>query len=309
LIFGDETIDHENSTAGDRQAVIKHIASFGLIFLVVGYMPHFQSMLAAQQKDSIPDALNRIDPDAADDSEPRQDDAPLMWQFDLVPERLSEMAYGMLGGSRSDFEQSLRRRVRKTLHRIEQLGGLSDEIREKVTNTADLEFQRLDADIAALVADTPRRPTQQHYHTFYMKLIKIGGPHLLMNRGAGNAANPTKTLWEKVLESSLSEDQLEVLRQDQRQRTEYRDRVMRLETLLQISRVLGLSGKQLRELEAIADANPQAWITLESAWTTLAAMPEQQQRERFTENQRVRLSRPLEFSNDLQPVMTWDMPE
>jgi hypothetical protein len=72
-----------------------------------------------------------------------------MMQFEMEPERWLEMAYGSLGGTRATFEQSLRRRVRKTLNRIEQLCGISEDMRIKVNATADLEFQRLDADITA----------------------------------------------------------------------------------------------------------------------------------------------------------------
>lgn len=264
----------------------------------------------AQQKGKIPNALNRNQPEAVEDPEPKRGGDPPMMQFEMEPERWLEMAYGSLGGTRATFEQSLRRRVRKTLNRIEQLCGISEDLRIKVNATADLEFQRLDADITALVSEAPRRPTQQQYQDFYQKLWALISPFQQTAQwGPPGQENRNKALWEKVLHSNLSEDHQEIISNDQRQRSEYNNRVQRLETLLKVSRVLGLDSKQLGILEKIADANPAAWISLEASWTTLAAMPESQQREYFTETQRIRLSRPLEYTNDLQPVMNWNQPE
>jgi hypothetical protein len=264
----------------------------------------------AQQKGKIPNALNRNQAEVVEDPDPKKvDDAPMM-QFDMEPERWLEMAYGTAGGTRATFEQSLRRRVRKTLNRIEQLCGIAEDLRTKVNATADLEFQRLDADITALVSEAPRRPTQQQYQDFYQKLWALIGPFQSGAQwGQSGQQNRNKTLWEKVLYSNLSEDHAEIISNDQRQRSDYNNRVQRLETLLKVSRVLGLDSRQLDIFEKIADANPDAWISLETAWTTLAAMPDTQQREYFTETQRIRLSRPLEYTNDLQPVMNWNQPE
>jgi hypothetical protein len=266
--------------------------------------------LAAQEKIKIPNALSRTVPDPDEDSVPKEKGDVLAMPFEMEPERWIEMAYGALGGTRANFEQAHRRKVRVTLNQIEKLVGLSDEVREKVKETAELEFQRLDADISALATNAPRRPSQEYYQNFYLKLSKIIEPYReMMPIGFQVTQSRPKTLWEKVLGSNLSEEQLEIVMNDERQRAVCSNRTRRLETLLQVSRVLGLSSKQLKDLEGVADANPGAWISLEVAWTTLGAMPESQQKEYFTESQRIRLSRPLEYTNDLRPVMVWDMPQ
>jgi len=288
---------HPNSVA----KLVPFLSTSGL-----GLLLTISPLLLAQdqERSSIPNAIDRNTPETVEDLDLKNEgDAPLM-QFELEPDRWSDMAYGILGGTRVTFEQALRRRVRLTLNRIEQLCGISDELRQKVTATAELEFQRLDADIAAIVAEAPRRPTQEQYQSFYQKLWKVCEPFAQVNHHdfSQNADRP-KSLWRKVLSSNLSEDQREIVDDDQRQRNAFADRVERLETLLQVSRVLGLSAEQLQELEAVADANPSAWTSLESAWTTLAAMPENLHAEYFTEPQRIRLARPLEYSNDLRPVM------
>lgn len=278
--------------------------------LILGLVVVLAHPCVAQQKGKIPDALNRNQLDAVEDPDPRKVGDPPMMQFEMEPERWLEMAYGTLGGTRATFEQSLRRRVRKTLNRIEQLCGISEDLRTKVNATADLEFQRLDADITALVSEAPRRPTQQQYQDFYQKLWALIGPFQQAAQWMPpGQENRNKTLWEKVLHSNLSKDHEEIISNDQRKRAVYNNRVQRLETLMKVSRVLGLDSTQLGKLERIADANPDAWTSLESVWTTLAAMPESQQREHFTETQRIRLSRPLEYTNDLQPVMNWNQPE
>lgn len=266
--------------------------------------------LHAQQKGKIPNSLNRNETEVNDEPEIRKGDEAQVMQFAMEPERWLEMAYGSLGGTPASFEQSLRRRVRKTLNRIEQLVGIDEELRTKVNATAELEAQRLDANLIALANEAPRRPTQQQYQDFHQKLWTLIGPFLqAAQQMLPGQADRQTTLWEKVLQSNLSEEDLEIVGADERLRTEYLNRIQRLETLMKVSRVLGLDSKQLSVLEKIADANPQAWITLESAWQTLASMPDVQQQEYFTETQRIRLSRPLEFTNDLQPVMIWNLQE
>lgn len=270
----------------------------------LGLLLNVSQPMLAQEKSSIPNAIDRNDPETVEDLDPKNEENAPRMQWELEPDRWSEMAYGLLGGTRETFEQALRRRVRLTLNRIEQLCGISDELRQKVTATAELEFQRLDADITAFVAEAPRRPTQEQYQSSYQKLWKICEPFVqTSNHDSSQNADRPKSLWRKVLSSNLSEDQREIVDDDQRQRFAFADRVQRLETLLQVSRVLGLRTDQLQELEAVADANPSAWTSLESVWLTLAAMPENLQSEYFNEPQRIRLARPLEYSNDLRPVM------
>lgn len=262
----------------------------------------------AQEKDKIPNALDRAVADPDDEPEPRKlGDARLM-QFDMEPERWADMAYSTIAGNRGEFEQILRRRVRMVLNQIEQLCGTSPELREKVTEAADLEFQRLDADIAALVAEAPRRPTQEQYEVFYRKIDELTSPFRpAFFTGNAPGVTPRRTVWEKVLQRNLTEEQREIIETDKAKRAEYRSRVRRLEILLQVSRVLGLSSKQLQDLERVADASPAGWTSLEYAWSVLSAMPEAQQKEYFTESQRIRLSKPLEYTNDLRPVMLWEL--
>ncbi|MFN6130473.1 MAG: hypothetical protein ACK6DC_05960 [Planctomycetota bacterium] len=290
--------------------MLKFPSRIGLICSSIACIALVGHPLAAQEKSKIPNALNRTVQDSEEESEPKEKGEDPLMQFPLEPERWIDMAYGALGGTRVSFEQSHRRKVRVTLNQIEQLVGVSDEVREKVKETAELEFQRLDADISALANSAPRRPSQAYYQTFYQKLGKIIEPYQqMMHVGFQVAKTRPKALWEKVLGSNLTDEQSEIVENDDRQRAAYSHRVQRLETLLQISRVLGLSSKQRKDLEGVADANPDAWISLEVCWTTLAAMPESQQKEYFTESQRIRLTRPLEYTNDLRPVMVWDMPQ
>ncbi|MCU0709903.1 MAG: hypothetical protein MUF23_16600, partial [Pirellula sp.] len=113
----------------------------------------------------------------------------------------------------------------------------------------------------------------------------------------------------KVLYSNLDVDQLEIVESDEKRRLEYRNQVQRLDTLLKVSRVLGLDSQQLQKLEAVANANPPGWTTLDMAWAQLQDMPANLQNEYLTQSQRERLKQPLEVTNDIQPVMVWELPE
>lgn len=269
-----------------------------LVIVCVGRVPG---------QDKIPDVLNRPPADAVDDAPKEQLDGVM--QFEMDPQRWTEMAFGNLGGSQANFEQSLKRRVRKVLNRIELLCGLPESLREKVTATADLEYQRLEAEITAMVIDAPRHPTQQQYQDFYQKLWAIVEPYRNANLvQAGDISKP-QNLWQKVLYSHLNEDEKEIVKSDERKRLEQRNEVQRLETLMKLSRVLGLDSQQIQEFEGVASANPQGWISLDMAWAQLQAMPPNILKDYLTEAQQNRLKQPLEVTNDIQPVMIWEMPE
>ncbi len=280
--------------------MLRFIGAWILMLLAIGFSP-----LHAQVK--IPDVLNRPPVEATEDLDPNEPVAGMMMQFEMDPERWMEMAFSNLGGSKATFEQSLKRRVRKVLNRVELLCGLSDSVREKVTATADLEYQRLDAKITALVSDAPRRPTQQQYQEFYQKLWAAVEPY--RNVAANQGEFTLQHLWQKVLYSNLDVDQLEIVESDEKRRLEYRNQVQRLDTLLKVSRVLGLDSQQLQKLEAVANANSQGWTTLDMAWAQLQAMPANILKEYLSESQRERLKQPLEVTNDIQPVMVWELPE
>jgi hypothetical protein len=158
-----------------------------------------------------------------------------------------------------------------------------------------------------LVSDAPRRPTQQQYQEFYQKLWAAVEPY--RNVAANQGEFTLQHLWQKVLYSNLDVDQLEIVESDEKRRLEYRNQVQRLDTLLKVSRVLGLDSQQLQKLEAVANANPPGWTTLDMAWAQLQDMPANLQNEYLTQSQRERLKQPLEVTNDIQPVMVWELPE
>lgn len=251
----------------------------------------------SQEIKNAPNAVEQ-DQDPKEDPDP-DPDLEMAEFFEMDVEGWTDSAYGVLGITRAEFEQLMRRRVRNTLNLIERLAGISPEVRDKVTATAELEIQRLDADIATLASQSPKRPGENDFLAFHRKISTLCQPFQQIVRGrARDEKTGPKTLWEKVLVSNLSDHQKELFEKDQREKEEYCNKVDRLETLLQVSRVLGFSSQQSKNFEAIADANPDAWITLVTAWTTLSAMPEEQQREHFSEAQRMRLTQPLEYSAD-----------
>jgi hypothetical protein len=262
----------------------------------------------AQEIKNAPNAVDQ-DQDPKEDPDP-DPDLEMGNFFEMDAEAWADAAYMVLGTTREEFEQLMRRRVRNTLNLIERLAGISPEVRDKVTATAELELQRLDADITTLASQSPKRPGENDFLAFQRKIATICEPFQRIVR-ARSRDNPSesKALWEKVLVSNLSDHQKELFEKDLREKEEYCNKVDRLETLLQVSRVLGFSSQQLKNFEAIADANPDAWITLVTAWTTLSAMPEEQQREHFSEAQRIRLTQPLEYSADALDPFGGDFPQ
>ena len=274
----------------ERAQRFVHCVWLGLLIAACLSLPsHAQGV---KNTPNAPDPKQEVPPE---DPEP-DPDLGMDPFFEVDADFWTEAAYSMIGGSRAEVEQATRRQVRNTLNLIERLAGLSPELREKVSATAEHELRRLDADIAAIVSQASKHPNEDDYKATERKFLKISEPfQRMLGGGARDKKLQPQALWEKVLFSNLTEKQNEEFQKDQREKERYCDKIDRLETLLKVSRVLGLSSQQLKDFEAIADANPEAWTTLVTAWTTLSAMPVERQREHFTEAQRIRLTLPLEY--------------
>lgn len=259
-------------------------------------------------QDKIPSVLDRRKEEDADVEEDKDDlqrqNPRIVVNFAMDPERWSEMAYSSLGGSKATFEQLQRRRVRRTLNRIELVCGLSSELREKVQATAELETQRLDLAIASLVADAPRKPSQEEYQEFYQQIWKVIQPYQQVPQSNAGSIN---ALWQKVLRGHLTSEQQSAIAADAAKRIAIRKKTQRLEVLLNLSRLLGLNTKQRTALEAYGESNPDVWSNFETAWATLQAFPDKEKHNMFRPAQIERLSKPLETSMDIRPIMQMEM--
>lgn len=246
--------------------------------------------------EKIPRIFDRNSPEPEDDNPPPPKNA--MVNFAMDPDRWIDVIYSQLGGSESTFEQFQRRRARISLNRIELICGLDESIREKVQATADLEIQRFKTEVLTLASQAPRNPTQEEYQAFYNRIHKLTQkyqPRML------NKSDPF--LWQKVLSTNLSETQQAAIKTETEKRTEYRDQTIRLETVLRISRRLGLTSKQREKLLPYTQSQPESWKTLERAWQTLQAFPEKEKQNLLTNEQIAELKKPLETTDELQLVV------
>jgi hypothetical protein len=248
--------------------------------------------------EKIPRAFDRNRPEPEEEVEAPKKNA--MVNFAMDPDRWSDVIYSQLGGSEATFEQQQRRRVRSTINRIELICTIDEKIREKVQETAELEIQRFKTEVLALATQGPRNPTQEEYSEFYNKVFKLTERFRVQNQP--NAARKMP-LWQKVLFSNLSDQNKQDLEKDNRARNEYKQRVVRLEVLLRISRRLGLTSKQRDKLEPYTLSNTESWKTLDQAWQTLQQFPDKEKRDIFTPEQIQELKKPLEHSDDLQLVI------
>lgn len=254
----------------------------------------------AQDKTKIPRAIDR-DVEAVDDPAEVDEKQGGDRLIEMDRGRWIDMVYGQLGGNEATFDQAYRRRVRLALNRIELICGISDSLREKVQATAELESQRLKADILTLINDAPLRLTQKQYSDFYQRIWKLIQPYQSRMNQGNNQDN--EALWRKVLKSQLDEKQQQQISEDAAKRTEYRENIQRLETVLKISRRLGLNRDQRNNLDKQSQTHPNNWQNLDMAWNTLQALPDSEKRSWFTPFQLEQLKKPLETTNDLQVVI------
>jgi len=263
-------------------------------------LPILFASAAAQDKTIIPRAIDR-EREAAEEPAEIDDKQDRGRLIEMDRGRWIDMVYGQLGGNEATFDQNYRRRVRLSLNRIDLICGISETLREKVQATAELESQRLKADILTLINDAPLRLTQQQYSDFYQRIWKLIQPYQSqMNQG--NNQNG-EALWRKVLTSQLNEVQQKQITEDAAKRTAFREDIQRLETILKISRRLGLSRDQRNNLDKQSQTHPNNWQNLDMAWNTLQALPDAEKRSWFTPFQLEQLKKPLETTNDLQVVI------
>ena len=254
----------------------------------------------AQDKTKIPRAIDR-DREAIEEPAEIEDKQGRNQLIEMDRGRWIEMVYGQLGGNEATFDQTYRRRVRLALNRIELICGISESLREKVQATAELESQRLKADILTLVNDAPLRLTQKQYSDFYQRIWKLIQPYQSRMNQGNNQDN--EALWRKVLASQLDDTQQKKITEDAAKRAAYREDIQRLETVLKITRRLGMSRDQRNNLEKQSQTHPNNWQNLDMAWNTLQALPDAEKRSWFTPIQLEQLKKPLETTNDLQVVI------
>jgi len=276
----------------------KHRVVHAIVFLALLLNGYSHSI--AQDKPKIPRAIDR-DREAVEDPAEIDDKQGGDRLIEMDRGRWIDMVYGQLGGNEATFDQNYRRRVRLALNRIDLICGISDTLREKVQATAELESQRLKADILTLINDAPTRLTQKQYSDFYQRIWKLIQPYQSrMNQGNNQDG---EALWRKVLTSQLDDKQQQKITEDATKRTAYREDVQRLETVLKITRRLGLSRDQRTNLDKQSQTHPNNWQNLDMAWNTLQALPDAEKRSWFTPFQLEQLKKPLETTNDLQVVI------
>ncbi|MFN9985502.1 MAG: hypothetical protein ACK52S_08100, partial [Pirellula sp.] len=275
-----------------------HRVVHAIVFLALLLNGYSHSI--AQDKPKIPRAIDR-DREAVEDPAEIDDKQGGDRLIEMDRGRWIDMVYGQLGGNEATFDQNYRRRVRLALNRIDLICGISDTLREKVQATAELESQRLKADILTLINDAPTRLTQKQYSDFYQRIWKLIQPYQSrMNQGNNQDG---EALWRKVLTSQLDDKQQQKITEDAAKRTAYREDVQRLETVLKITRRLGLSRDQRTNLDKQSQTHPNNWQNLDMAWNTLQALPDAEKRSWFTPFQLEQLKKPLETTNDLQVVI------
>ncbi len=246
--------------------------------------------------EKIPRIFDRNPPEPEEEVQAPPKNA--MVNFAMDPDRWIDVIYSQLGGSESTFEQFQRRRARIALNRIELICGLDEPLREKVQATADLEIQRFKTEVLTLASQAPRNPTQEEYQEFYNRIHKLTQkyqPRVL------NQSQPS--LWQKVLTSNLQDNQQSAIKKETDKRAEYREKTLRLETILRVSRRLGLTANQREKLEAYAQSQPENWKTFERAWQTLQSFPEKEKQNILTNEQIQELRKALETTDDLQLVV------
>jgi hypothetical protein len=255
-------------------------------------------------KSSILSSLQRLldrEEDVSDEPpEPKR--AVVQNRFEMDERRWTEQIFAQLGGSEATFEQALRRRVRLFLNRVDLLIPPSEALREKVLATVELEIQRFKTDVQVLVSEAPENPTQEDYQNFYQRIWQLIQPYQAQPWVVDNNSQKTP-LWKKVFQTQLTTEERAVLSAENADRKRFEADVKKLEVLLQVTRRLGLTATQRVKLEEYGKSLPSQWPNLDVAWQVLQQFPEKTKSELFTPYQIEQLKKPLDQSDDLQPIL------
>jgi len=252
---------------------------------------------------SIKSAIQRLLDREADipDEPPEPKRAVVQNRFEMDERRWTEQIFAQLGGSEATFEQALRRRVRLFLNRVDLLITPSEALREKVLATVELEIQRFKTDVQVLVSEAPENPTQEEYQNFYQRVWQLIQPYQAQAWMDNNS--PKTPLWKKVFQTQLSTEERATLSAENADRKRFEADVSKLEVLLQVTRRLGLTATQRVKLEEYGKSMPSQWPNLDVAWQVLQQFPEKTKSELFTPYQIEQLKKPLDRSDDLQPII------
>jgi hypothetical protein len=286
------------TVVGQSVATVVRIACF-LVF-GLGFVVGASAQDPDDSPRKIPRAFDRNAVEPEEEPEVKRDRQPMM-NFAMDEQRWAEQIYSSLGGSEAAFEQLHRRRVRLVLNRIELICGISETKREKVMASAELELQRLKADVQTLVSEAPKNPTQEEYHQFYQRIWRLIQTQQAAPWQNQRENGPT-SLWKKVLQTQLTADDDKQIKQDEKDRSAFAQEVTRIEVLLQVSRRLGLTQSQREKLELYSQSTPGNWQTFPIAWNSLQQFPVTTLAEILTQEQMGQLKNPLETSDDMQLI-------
>lgn len=155
---------------------------------------------------------------------------------------LEEMLYGVVGGSRQAFQYRRKDDIQRKSDRIQAVCQLTDEQKDKASQAAEIEIDRNVSEIAALLSEINDESTPEQKQKVY------GQAHRELTRMQNENYFEKTGLWEKVIHSNLTPEQLELLRLENSRTAERESEVRRLTVVLDCQQRLGLLEMERHQL-------------------------------------------------------------
>lgn len=200
--------------------------------------------------------------------------APNVMRFgDTIHARLSrgemeEMLYGKLGGSRQAFRRLHRESIQRYIDRVDKVCGLDDLQKKKIDASIDIDIARTESMVASLLSELQETTAPARKKDIYDEAWASIHDH------QAKQSLLDDSIWCKVLQSILTNDQLTKLEQDQHRIDRRTTDSKKHRMLLGMQRRLGLNASQRKWLSDLVFRTDQPeLITMDRLRSILLETP------------------------------------
>lgn len=209
---------------------------------------------------------------------PRKDDPQRIMALnvrlgDTIHARLSrgemeEMLYGKLGGSRQAFRRLHRESIQRYIDRVDKVCGLDDLQKKKIDASIDIDIARTESMVASLLSELQETTAPARKKDIYDEAWASIHDH------QAKQSLLDDSIWCKVLQSILTNDQLTKLEQDQHRIDRRTTDSKKHRMLLGMQRRLGLNASQRKWLSDLVFRTDQPeLITMDRLRSILLETP------------------------------------
>lgn len=165
---------------------------------------------------------------------------------------LEELLYGSIGGSRQAYRRVRKDNIQRYVDRVKIVCGLSDTQIQKVKSAIDIDILRTETEIASLLSSINEKTlSDQKQQTFNTAWRSI---QLIQQR----LATEESSLWNKVLQSQLTETQRKALELDTEEIEQRKVAIEKQKTFLLLQRKAGLIAHERKSLQEFIDTLPNS---------------------------------------------------